>query len=589
MIYIFVQDSEIRSELKTTLESTQTAFTILSEKECTLEQLYDQSVTAIVSDANHPGFPEESFEDCLESIAKRKPVIILEKPTLHQHAARSSKFKPFAMRLTEPSVHEIVTLLTASGTVSMHLGQVHREQVPVYNLQVPLQMLKKDGSLSILTVQAQSFKKIAIEYGADSYFKLQEAFETLLFELWGQPGSFRSGDFLCKKETNRNTYFIFLERSRSTQIPAPGALEKLADRVVTNLQQMLWGELMKRRDESLLPDFVSIPPEFSVGYSTCLYNPCVDEVETIINLHERSLNNAQVQASRTRDRQRELLQTLIQAPNLLHPHFQAVFSMNELTDSRIKSFMQDRSIKHIKEGLYGFESLIRVNNKKVNEIIGDNDGPIYLEARHLRPDVLFSLADKVKLSLELDQACLALGSEVGVQLPGKLMVNILPRNLYFIEQLYSKIPENMEIVLELSESEAINNFELLGEIRDRLSSMNLGIAADDFGKGYAGLERVIKIKPDMIKLDRCLIQNIDQDPAKAAFVHGLVEAAKTSNSRILAEGVETYEEFKYLKEMGAHLIQGYFLHRPQALDEIQAAIGADSEDEEAPIQLTPVA
>ena len=48
-----------------------------------------------------------------------------------------------------------------------------------------------------------------------------------------------------------------------------------------------------------------------------------------------------------------------------------------------------------------------------------------------------ALAKKAKLSLELDQACLALGSEVGSSLSGKLMVNILPRNLYFIEQLYS--------------------------------------------------------------------------------------------------------------------------------------------------------
>ena len=130
------------------------------------------------------------------------------------------------------------------------------------------------------------------------------------------------------------------------------------------------------------------------------------------------------------------------------------------------------------------------------------------------------------------------------------------------------IPENMEVIFELSESEAINNFELLMKVRDTLMKMNLGVAADDFGKGYAGLERVLKVKPDLIKLDRMLIQNIDQDEPKKAFVKGLVEAASTSNSTILAEGVETIEEFEVLKGLGINLVQGFLFHRPQALETI---------------------
>jgi EAL domain-containing protein (putative c-di-GMP-specific phosphodiesterase class I) len=66
------------------------------------------------------------------------------------------------------------------------------------------------------------------------------------------------------------------------------------------------------------------------------------------------------------------------------------------------------------------------------------------------------------------------------------------------------------------------------KVREQIEEMNMGIATDDFGKGYAGLEQIIRVKPDVIKLDRSLIQDIHQDKPKQAFVTGLVEAARIS-------------------------------------------------------------
>ena len=106
-------------------------------------------------------------------------------------------------------------------------------------------------------------------------------------------------------------------------------------------------------------------------------------------------------------------------------------------------------------------------------------------------------------------------------------------------------------------------------MRKHLAKLNFGIAADDFGKGYASLDRVLKIEPDIIKLDRSLVQDIDQDEPKRAFVRGLIEATKISKSKILAEGVETWAEFEVLTSMGVDLVQGFLLHRPQSMDEIK--------------------
>jgi EAL domain-containing protein (putative c-di-GMP-specific phosphodiesterase class I) len=70
-----------------------------------------------------------------------------------------------------------------------------------------------------------------------------------------------------------------------------------------------------------------------------------------------------------------------------------------------------------------------------------------------------------------------------------------------------------------------------------------------------------------------MIQEIDKDPVKQAYVRGLVTAAKILNTTILAEGVETWEEASVLKEMGIELIQGFLLHRPMAAKIIKDQLG----------------
>src|SRR5690606_27005445 len=116
-----------------------------------------------------------------------------------------------------------------------------------------------------------------------------------------------------------------------------------------------------------------------------------------------------------------------------------------------------------------------------------------------------------------------------------LFVNILPRNLYHIERLKFVTDSKRELIFEVSESEAINNLELMTQVRENLEHMEFKIAADDFGKGHSGLEQIIKIKPNIIKLDRSLIQNIHEENSKKAFVNGIVEAARIANTIVLAE------------------------------------------------------
>lgn len=564
MIFISIENFQLAKEVERSLTDMGVESRYVRPSKRSYLELYQDKVTGIVVECRHESLPNDAWSDLLNSLAKRMPVLVNSaSAATHEHFHVESIFK-----LMNPSCEDVILTLDHSGALGRAGSISLRNKVSLYDQRIALHMMQKNKSLSVLAINAQDFQQIATEYGNEAYLQLTSFFEKMLFTLWGAPGSFRTGDVLCKKSNSSNVYYIFLELSRSMQdIPLPGTLEKLADRLVLNLQHLLWNELFKMRSKRELPECINTMPSFSVGYATKINNPCVKPNESLVTLLEDASLSAKVQQERISARESELLQSLIRYDGMLVPAFQAVIQTDLITDEDIEKAEKESSIAHIKHAIYGFESLIRVNEQYVNKLI-DQDGPVYLEARFLKPNVLFGLAAKTRLSLELDQVCIAVGGKYGAALPGKLLVNILPRNLYYIDQLQHLVPKNVQIIFELSESEAINNFELLLKVRDSLNDMNLGIAADDFGKGYAGLERVIKVKPDLIKLDRILIENIHNEPGKASFVKGLVEAARTSKSKILAEGVETIEEFRTCKELGVDLMQGFLFHRPVAIETI---------------------
>jgi len=437
-------------------------------------------------------------------------------------------------------------------------------------------MLKNFGGLGILTIDASAFGKVSLEYGLDVYQHMKRILNEVLFALWGANGCIRENDILCRRSTTSNIYLIFMNRSRETgSLPHPGALEKVADRLSAAINNALWQELFAPRHAKRMPECVQTVPVIGVGFFGVLNNPCIEIHEILDSGLEASKQMAQAQLKRGKERQRELMQTLIQSDDLLTAHYQGVFYLQNIDEDMVKKALNEKSIAVFRPHIFGFESLIRVNQDAVHL---HNNFDTGLDSKYLRPDVLFSLAKYTNVALELDQACMRHAARGAKELPGTLMVNILPRNLYYVDRLKTHFEGIDHIMFEVSESEAINNLELMMKSRDHLERHSMGIAADDFGKGYSSLERIIKIKPDVIKFDRGMIQDINKDPVKQAYVQGLVTAAKILNTTILAEGVETWEEAKVLKAMGIELIQGYLFHRPQSLAVIQEQINSGDAD-----------
>ncbi|ETI68403.1 diguanylate phosphodiesterase [Neobacillus vireti LMG 21834] len=130
-------------------------------------------------------------------------------------------------------------------------------------------------------------------------------------------------------------------------------------------------------------------------------------------------------------------------------------------------------------------------------------------------------------------------------------------------QLLSKLGiEPKQVVFELTERSAVSDVALFEKVLANYRSQGFRIAIDDVGSGYNSLKSLIYLKPEFIKLDKSLIQNIDQNREQQQLVKIIIEYAKQSSTEIIAEGIERIEELVFTCEHGVHYGQGYALGKP---------------------------
>lgn len=119
------------------------------------------------------------------------------------------------------------------------------------------------------------------------------------------------------------------------------------------------------------------------------------------------------------------------------------------------------------------------------------------------------------------------------------------------------------LCLELSERHQLSGGEELFEQLQKFQRRNVSIAIDDFGTGFAGLQLLYDANPDVIKIDRFFISQIHDDQTKRLFVTNLVHMAHTMGILVVAEGVESAQEFYTCRAVGCDFVQGYLVQKPQ--------------------------
>lgn len=182
------------------------------------------------------------------------------------------------------------------------------------------------------------------------------------------------------------------------------------------------------------------------------------------------------------------------------------------------------------------------------------------------PQRWFAEAERagVRTELELAAARKAIAEFRTANLSGYLAVNVSPATLRHCEALSRELGEH-PLVIELTEHTAIDDYDQLAPLLDRLRATGTLIAVDDAGAGFASLRHVLQLSPDIIKLDMSLIRDIDRDQRRRALARGLIGFADELGAAIVAEGIEARGELETLQQLGVGYGQGYFLARPRPL------------------------
>jgi EAL domain-containing protein (putative c-di-GMP-specific phosphodiesterase class I) len=118
------------------------------------------------------------------------------------------------------------------------------------------------------------------------------------------------------------------------------------------------------------------------------------------------------------------------------------------------------------------------------------------------------------------------------------------------------------VELEITESTIMNRAEDGVNILARLKDLGVQLSIDDFGTGYSSLSSLKRFPVDMLKIDRSFVRDSATDPDDAAIIAGIVALARNLRLVTVAEGVETFEQYRYLRELHCDLMQGYYLSKP---------------------------
>jgi PAS domain S-box-containing protein len=183
------------------------------------------------------------------------------------------------------------------------------------------------------------------------------------------------------------------------------------------------------------------------------------------------------------------------------------------------------------------------------------------------PDAWFREARMTGLDLELDRLAFAAALATLHELPpgSYLSINASPQLItdrcVQSDLLTGELPLE-RLVIEVTEHVQIADYGDLHAALGPLRDCGVRLAIDDTGAGYASLSHVLQLRPDVIKIDRSLITNISEDPARRSLITALVLLALDLGATVTGEGVETSAELETLQNLGVDQAQGYLLSRP---------------------------
>ena len=216
--------------------------------------------------------------------------------------------------------------------------------------------------------------------------------------------------------------------------------------------------------------------------------------------------------------------------------------------------------------LWGVEGLTRIDNSVYRDI-----------SEFL--DICKSIGKDEEASSIFGRNVLSIYAEKYKESDVKLFVNVIIaeyNNEIFEKQRAKEFGEYMvkfgmnpgRVVLEASERNS-HESALFQNVFREYKEAGFKVAVDDFGSGYANEQLIIKLKPDIVKLDKSLIKNINKDEYLKILTANIIKTLKMLDIKIVVEGVETKEEFEFLRDLDVEYMQGFYIQRPVPIEELR--------------------
>lgn len=235
---------------------------------------------------------------------------------------------------------------------------------------------------------------------------------------------------------------------------------------------------------------------------------------------------------------------------------QSGWLLSLLKEKRLQTWFQPIVECNDSANVFGYECLMR----------GDDGGQLVF------PDRILEVARGAGLLFQLDRAArvTSITNAAKFNLQSKIFINFTPTSIYdpvnclqtTVKAVDASHLKREQVVFEVIESDQVDDPNFLRDILDFYRDQGFQVALDDIGSGYSSLNLLNRIRPDYIKLDRELSTGVHTDSYKGLIAAKILEVAHELEIPTIAEGVETVEEFMWLRDHGANYVQGYLFAKP---------------------------